>query len=456
MKAQLRVPGAVDARARREVVDAMRRLGVRFADGGDTTEASDEPHLVLVAKTSAAELECLAQLAAGDSRRVLVVVAPGASLTADESWRLLGHGASDVIAWHGRRDPGRDVLARLERWAAVDEVLRSDLVRHHLIGCAAQWTRLLRQIIEVAAFTDTAVLLTGESGTGKEMVARLIHTLDRRADKGQLVVLDCTTVVGTLSGSEFFGHERGAFTGAVAARDGAFARANKGTLFLDEIGDLALGLQAELLRVIQEGTYKRVGSDTWRHTKFRLVSATNRRLDDAQASGEFRADLYHRIAAWHCELPPLRERPDDILALARHFLAQHVAPEPDPAFDPAVEDYIRAREFRGNVRELRQLVSRIAVRHVGTGPITIGDIPESDRGIVQPDAARPAGSGFESAIACALADGLSLTEISKRAHDTAVDLALLRCGGSSQRAAELLRVSDRTIQLRKKAKAAAP
>lgn len=137
----------------------------------------------------------------------------------------------------------------------------------------------LRRIVEVACFTTSPLLLEGESGTGKELVARLFHHLDPREGKRDLIVVDCTTIVPTLSGSEFFGHERGAFTGAMSAREGAFAAADRGTLFLDEIGELPLTMQAELLRVIQEGTYKWVGADHWRKTSFRLVCATNRDLE---------------------------------------------------------------------------------------------------------------------------------------------------------------------------------
>src|SRR5262249_51814424 len=147
-----------------------------------------------------------------------------------------------------------------------------------LIGDSPAWRRLVRRIVEVARFTDAAVLITGETGTGKELVARLVHALDPRTTKRKLVLLDCTTIVPPLSGGAFFGHERGASTGATPTRDGAFALADGGTLFLDEVGELPLALQAELLRVVQEGTYKRVGSNEWRETQFRLVCATNREL----------------------------------------------------------------------------------------------------------------------------------------------------------------------------------
>ena len=152
------------------------------------------------------------------------------------------------------------------------------------------------------------MLSLGETGTGKELAARLIHTLDRRPRKGDLVVLDCATVVPQLAGSEFFGHERGAFTDAVAGRDGCFALANGGTLFLDEIGELPLTLQAELLRAIQERTFKRVGSNVWRSSVFRLVCASNRELLAEVGQSAFRMDLYYRVASVTITLPPLRDR----------------------------------------------------------------------------------------------------------------------------------------------------
>jgi len=206
--------------------------------------------------------------------QVLAIALPGAALDNSDAWSLLRSGASDLVRWDDRDPPARAIAARLERWAEIERLMRSDAIRRTLIGDSPNWIVVLRQVVEVAAFTQTSILLTGESGTGKELIARMIHGLDQRPGKGPFVVLDCTTVVPTLSGSEFFGHERGAFTGAVATRDGAFARANGGTLFLDEVGELPLTLQAELLRVIQEGMYKRVGGDTWRDTTFWLICAT--------------------------------------------------------------------------------------------------------------------------------------------------------------------------------------
>src|SRR5262249_20244908 len=155
---------------------------------------------------------------------------------------------------------------------------------------------------------------------------------------------------------ELFGHERGAFTGAVNPREGAFALADGATLFLDEVGELPLRLQAQLLRAIQEKTYKRVGGNVWQTTDFRLVCATNRDLTDAVERGEFRGDLYSRIGGWVFRTPPLRERPEDILPLSTHFLSTFLPEETLPELDEPVREYFLRRPYPGNVRELRQLV----------------------------------------------------------------------------------------------------
>jgi transcriptional regulator with GAF, ATPase, and Fis domain len=394
-------------------------------------------------------LEELRAAGALGRHRVLAIALPGTVLENSDMWSLLRSGASDVVRWDYLDPPAREVVARLERWAEIDLMMRSDAVREKLVGDSPNWVALLRQVVEVAAFNQTSVLLTGESGTGKELVAQLIHGLDRRPAKGPLVVVDCTTVVPTLSGSEFFGHERGAFTGAVAARDGAFGRADGGTLFLDEIGELPLPLQAELLRVIQEGTYKRVGSDTWRDTQFRLICATNRPLRDAVECGQFRSDLYHRIAAWSCELPPLRERRDDILALAAHFLSELVPSLSRPPFDPAVTDFLLRREYPGNIRELRFLMARIAARHIGNGPITVGSLPEAERPTGERDSATWWQGAFEEAVGSAVSMGIGLREIGRVAQQTAVAVAVAAEQGNLRRASRLLGVTERALQMRR-------
>jgi transcriptional regulator with GAF, ATPase, and Fis domain len=284
-----------------------------------------------------------------------------------------------VVIWDGTPDVAHLIADRLRRWHAVDELLDCPHVRDFLIGESPAWRAALRDAVEAARFTNSAVLITGESGTGKERLAELIHDLDPRRPKRKLVILDCSTVVPTLSGSEFFGHERGAFTGASTVREGAFELADGGTLFLDEVGELPVTLQAELLRVIQEGTFKRVGSNVWRKSRFRLICATNRDLAAERERGGFRSDFYFRIAGCTLHLPSLRERPEDIAGLFRYFCRQ-VAPdrEPPPLSEP-VRDLLLHRDYPGNVRDLRSLALRIIHRHLGSGPITVGDVPEHDR-----------------------------------------------------------------------------
>ncbi|WP_370973459.1 sigma 54-interacting transcriptional regulator [Amycolatopsis sp. cg9] len=321
--------------------------------------------------------------------RVLAVSTAGRPLGAD-SWTLLRAGASDACTWRaGDVTAARHVAGRLRRWQAIDGLLACRHVQDFLVGDSPVWQATLRDAVEVARFTGASVLITGESGTGKERVAQLIHELDSRRGKKKLVVLDCSTVVPSLSGSEFFGHEKGAFTGAAAARAGAFELADGGTLFLDEVGELPAPLQAELLRVIQEGTFKRVGSNLWRKSSFRLVCATNRDLASARAAGAFRDDFYYRIAECTLRLPSLRERTADIIPLFRHFFRQARPDAGPPELEDAVHELLVGRSYPGNVRDLRSLVLRIVHRHLGNGVVTVGDVPDHEW--PAPDAAPPGG-----------------------------------------------------------------
>jgi transcriptional regulator with GAF, ATPase, and Fis domain len=358
---------------------------------------------------------------------------------------LLTAGASDAVQLGNPVETARAIAARFRRWAAVDRLVDSPVVRRNLVGDAARWRDLLRRIADVARFSNLPVLVRGESGTGKELVARLIHTLDAREEKKELIVVDCTTIVPELSGSELFGHERGSFTGAAGAREGAFALADGGTLFLDELGELPLRLQAEMLRAVQEGTYKRVGGNTWQKTRFRLVSATHRDLDEEMREGRFRRDLYYRVAAWSCTLPPLRERREDIPALAKHFFTQ--ALKTTPELDPAVLELLISRDYPGNVRDLRHLVERIAYRHAGDGPITLGDVPEEER--QHSDAEPMTANVFDHAARVGILCGMGLKEISNAAADASVRLALEMEQGNVGRAAGRLGITDRGLQKRR-------
>ena len=386
--------------------------------------------------------------------QVLAVQIGAAPLDGDQYWQLLGAGAVDVLHWpddvDGDASNAAAAVARLRRWRQIESTLESPLVANNLVGRSRVWRRALWRIVDMARTPEAAALILGESGTGKELAARLIHTLDARKDKSELIVVDCTILNPELSGSELFGHERGAFTGAVGSREGAIALAHRGTLFLDEIGELPMSMQAQLLRVLQERKYKRVGGNSWCDSNFRLICATNRNLEEEVALGHFRADLYYRIAHWVCRLPPLRERCEDIPLLVDRFLRDIYAGCEPPALQPAVFHYLCGRPYRGNVRELRQLVTRIAGRGESRSPITVGDIPVEER----PD--RYAGQEFvddefERAIRRELLRGVGLKQLGSQAADVAIRIAVSEAGGNLQRAARRLGVTDRALQLRRSA-----
>lgn len=227
-----------------------------------------------------------------------------------------------------------------------------------LIGRAPSFQRMLALVARVAP-SQASVLLLGESGTGKELVARALHEASPRAAK-PLVAVDCSSLPESLFESELFGHERGAFTGANTARAGLVEAASGGTLFLDEVGDIPLTMQVKLLRLLESGTYRRVGSTELRHADIRVVSATHRDLDSMVTEGRFREDLYYRLSTFPIHLPALRERREDIALLASSLL-QRVAPARQLRFEPEALKLLQSQEYPGNVRELRNLLERASL-----------------------------------------------------------------------------------------------
>jgi DNA-binding NtrC family response regulator len=246
-----------------------------------------------------------------------------------------------------------------------NRVLRRRIARAErpleMIGESAR-LRELKALIAAAAPTDSTVLILGESGTGKELVARELHAQSERSERA-FVDINCAALSESLLESELFGHARGAFTGAVTARRGLFEEASGGTLFLDEVGELSPGNQARLLRVLQDGTVRPVGSNESRRVDVRVVAATNRDLQGRVRSGDFREDLYYRLCVLAVHLPPLRERQSDIPLLVRHFLAKHgprmrkvVA-----AVEPAALERLVEYAWPGNVRELENVIERALI-----------------------------------------------------------------------------------------------
>ncbi|MFZ5505326.1 MAG: sigma-54 interaction domain-containing protein, partial [Pseudomonadota bacterium] len=227
-----------------------------------------------------------------------------------------------------------------------------------LIGRAPAFQRMLELVSRVAP-SEASVLLQGESGSGKELVAQAVHDASRRADK-PFVVVDCSGLPDTLFESELFGHEKGAFTGAIARKAGLVEAASGGTLFLDELGDIPLPMQVKLLRLLETGTYRRVGSTELRRADIRLVSATHRPLKQMIAEGRFRQDLYYRLNAFPIVVPPLRERREDLPLLAESLLAR-VAPGRRLRLSPSTLRALQHYAFPGNVRELRNVLERASL-----------------------------------------------------------------------------------------------
>jgi DNA-binding NtrC family response regulator len=222
--------------------------------------------------------------------------------------------------------------------------------------------RQVSQQLHRAAATDATVLLEGESGTGKELFARALHALSPRAD-GPFVAINCAAIPETLLESELFGYEKGAFTGAVQRKPGRFEIAHRGTLFLDEIGDLPLPLQAKILRALEEKQFERVGGTASLHVDVRVVAATNRNLKQRVSERQFREDLYFRLSVFPIVIPPLRERGDDVLILARHFVDKSCRDlnKNALAMAPAAIDELRTYSWPGNVRELQNCIERAVI-----------------------------------------------------------------------------------------------
>lgn len=268
---------------------------------------------------------------------------------------------------------GRDNSSNVTRWTARQDTNlhllgdgQADNRRHGIVGDGRALGSVLEQI-EVVAPTDSTVLIQGETGTGKELFAQAIHQLSPRRN-APLVKLNCAAIPSGLLESELFGHERGAFTGAMTQRVGRFEMANGGTLFLDEIGDLALDLQVKLLRVLQEQEFERLGGTRSIRVNVRLVTATNRDLAQMVRNKEFRADLYYRLAVFPIALPPLRDRPEDIPALVRHFIAKYSERMNKivETISPETMEAIVAYDWPGNIRQLQNFIERGVI--VSRGP----------------------------------------------------------------------------------------
>jgi DNA-binding NtrC family response regulator len=297
-----------------------------------------------------------------------------------------------------------------------------------IVGKSPQMLDVYKLVARVAA-TQSTVLVVGESGTGKELVARAIHSHSPRV-QASFVAVNCTALTESLLESELFGHAKGAFTGAIQAKRGLFEEASGGTLFLDEIGDVGPKMQAQLLRVLQEGEIRRVGGSEAVRVDVRVVAATNRDLEQDVKSARFREDLYFRINVVTIKLPPLRERPSDIPLLVEHFLAKYASREKrsDAGIAPDALSALVRHGWPGNVRELENVIER-ALALSKTGFILTSDLPPEMAG---PSAAPPPGL---------VDDRPTLAELERRY----IELILRETGGNKKRAAEVLGIDRRTL-----------
>ena len=287
----------------------------------------------------------------------------------------------------------------------------------------------LKETLAVVAPAEATVLITGESGTGKEVVAQILHQNSRRKD-GPMVKVSCAALPENLLESELFGHEKGAFTGAIARREGRFKVADGGTLFLDEIAEMSPSTQAKLLRALQEGEYSPLGSDKTFTADVRILAATNRDLKKAVAEGSFREDLYYRLNVVNLEMPPLRERGEDIISLAEAFLVDFNRKNRRDlrGFSPEARKRLLAYHWPGNVRELINAVERAVI--MAKGPfIEAGDLPLA----LQESA--PAGEA-------GLHAGLTMREMER----ALIEKTLLATGGNRTHAADMLGITRKTLQ----------
>jgi len=300
------------------------------------------------------------------------------------------------------------------------------------IGESAPWRRAMA-MVEAAAPTDSVVLFTGESGTGKELLARRLHALSGRAS-GPFVKVNCSAVPLEMWESEFFGHRKGSFTGAATDREGRFQLAHRGTLLLDEVGAMPAAGQAKLLRVIQDGEFERLGDEEATRVDVRVVASTNSNLDAEVQRGFFRADLFYRLNVVRIDVPPLRDRPEDIPPLTRHFveqIAQRLG-RPVPEVPPATLSRLAAYPWLGNVRELRNVLERAMIL-------------DAARGLELLDLAPAAGAPSPPDGAPVAERELNLRESLNRLERQLLVEALRRAGGVRKDAAQRLGIDPRNL-----------
>ncbi len=403
-------------------------------------------------------LEALEEILKIDPEAVVVMITAYATFeTAMKAWEM---GAFNCIRKPFQNEQILQVVrAGLERRRKDEErrtlsqTLRQSAHLKKIITRSHKMRKILDLVAQVAP-TRSTVLIQGESGTGKELIARAIHFSSPRAERGQFVAVNCSNVSPELLESDLFGHVKGAFTGAIAAKKGRFEIADGGTIFLDEIGDITPDIQAKLLRVIQEREFTPLGDTATRKVDVRIIAATNTDLKRAMVEGRFRDDLYYRLNVITIHIPPLRERKEDILPLVQHFIRKfneennrNISTELDPEVLRLLEEY----PWPGNVRELENVIERAVVIARGDR-IDVDCLPDE---ILDPRAAerllrRVAGDG-EGEPSIEITQGFSFYDEVAKFEIRLIKRALELTGGNQSRAARLLGMNTTTLNSKIKA-----
>jgi two-component system response regulator PilR (NtrC family) len=351
----------------------------------------------------------------------------------------------------------RIVLAETERRSNEDNVkaIMRDL---GLIGESNAMMTVFRTIIRFSALSDLPVIIVGETGTGKEALARAVHTLDPKRSQGPFVPVNCGAISASLVESEFFGHRRGAFTGADRERKGLIRSAEGGVLFLDEIAELDFAVQNRLLRVLQENRVLSVGDERESAVSVRVVAATNRDLEQIVRLNEFRTDLFHRLNVLAIQVPPLRERPDDVAPLVKHFLQkyQSLAAFPTYMVEADFLEALRQIELPGNVRQLENLVRQALVRKASDSPLNLSDLsieilqevltPAADQKVPKAKTARVDLDTLRDPFVQVLeANNWNLRHSLENCERQALEAAIKRTRGNQSKIARLLGIAPRSV-----------
>ncbi len=402
--------------------------------------ASDQPDLVLL-DMRLPDIDGLEVLAGIKSSSEIPVVVITADSSSSRTIRAIQGGAYDYLVKPLEPDTINHVVDRAlehRRLSAEVRELQDALhlrdARERIVGAGPAMQEVYKLIGRVAA-SEAPVLITGETGTGKELVAETIH-LNSTRKRGPLIRVNCAALPETLLESELFGHEKGAFTGAVARRKGRFELAGGGTIFLDEIGDMNLGTQKKLLRVLQLGEFERVGGSATLSSDARVLTATNRDLEAAVADGEVREDLYYRLNVIRIDMPPLRDRREDIPALVAHFLDRYrpAADEPAKKISQEAMAKIMSSDWPGNVRQLENAIQRAVV-------LSAGEMIGPEHIDTSAPTTSPAGLDVEALVR----DGVPLKSVVADVEREMIAEALRASGGNRSEAARKLGIYRRLL-----------